>query len=163
VRFTNAIATLLFAATLLPAADPVLAIDITVADGTSDNPMIVLWVETDKGDFVKTIQMMSKDKKYYKDILTWWKARDGKEASLDGLVGATIAWNGTRHLDVPIKSGAVNLLAGNLVLRAEQRKDKGGHYKSLKIPLPANFTGGTLDAATAKGLGYIKTITLAVR
>lgn len=125
------------------AADPSLVFDITLADGGGDKPMIVAWLEKTDGTFVRTVQMFSKDHKYYKDMLTWAAARQGKEddKAIDGVIGATIAWGQHKVVKVPEK----DLLGGDLVLRIEQRKDKGGHYKKRKIPITADWPGVTLE------------------
>lgn len=125
----------------LSAADPQLVFDITLAEGSGDKPMIVAWVEKADGTFVRTLQMFSKDKKYFKDMLSWTAAREGKTDSLDAVVGPTIAWGQHKVVKVP----AGDLLGGDLVLRIEQRKDKGGHYKKRKIPLTADWPGVTLE------------------
>ncbi|MEK7413697.1 MAG: DUF2271 domain-containing protein, partial [Planctomycetota bacterium] len=140
-------------------SEPVLKFAIDIVDATGDPPMIVIWVERTDGAFVKTLQMLSKDKKYYPDITAWETARNGKEkqADFDAVVGATIKWGQSRELIVPITSGGVNLLAGNLVLRIEQRKDKGGHYRKRKIPLTSDWPGVTLEKE-----GYIKKMTVTV-
>ena len=141
------------------ASEPSLKFKFDLADVTGDAPMIVLWVEKTDGTFVRTLQMFSKDKKYYPDITVWDTARTGKEkqSDFDAVVGATIHWGQSRELIVPIKTGSTNLLAGDLVLRIEQRKDKGGHYKKCKIPLTANWSGITLEKE-----GYIKQLTITV-
>jgi len=153
---------LLVSAGLAPlwAADPALAIDLTTVESSGDAPMIVMWVEKTDGTFVKTLQMFSKDRKYYPDMLAWNAGRPGREdkAGLDAVVGATVKWGQSRQLCVPLVAGGVNLLAGDLVLRIEQRKDKGGHYRKRKIPLPADWPGVTLEQE-----GYIAKLTITVK
>ena len=148
------------AATPAPAkTEPSLKFSVDIADQTGDAPMIVFWVEKTDGTFVKTLQMFSKDKKWYPDITTWDAARKGKEkqADFDAAVGATIKWGQSREITIPITSGGVNLLAGDLVLRIEQRKDKGGHFQKRKIPLTADWSGVTLEKEF-----YIKKLTVTV-
>lgn len=149
---------LLFVAAAVPAADH-LTIAITGTGGSGDSPMSVLWLVNANGDFVATLRMYSKDAKYYKDMTSWTKARTGheKEDKLDAVVGPTIKWNGAQTITVPIHQGNLDLLSGAYTIRGESRKDKAGHYKSLKIPLPANFTGLTLDDQ-----GYFKHLAVTV-
>lgn len=137
----NRILALLVLASLAAAADPQLVFDVTLVEGSGDKPMIVAWVEKADGSFVRTLQMFSHDKKYYKDMLTWAAGREGKSDDLDAVVGPTIAWGQHRIVKVP----AADLLGGDLVLRIEQRKDKGGHYRKRKIPLTADWPGVTLE------------------
>lgn len=145
---------------LLPAADPILLIDLSVVESSGDNPMIVMWVEKADGTFVKTLQMFSKDSKYFPDMLSWHAARQGREdkAALDAVVGATVKWGQSRQLRIPVVAGGVNLLQGDLVLRIEQRKDKGGHYRKRRIPLPADWPGVTLEKE-----GFISKLTISIQ
>jgi hypothetical protein len=130
--------------TAVSAGDPQLVLDLTLVEGSGDKPMIVVWVEKSDGTFVRTLHMFSKDKKYYKDMLVWAAARDtsGEDAkALDAVVGATPTWTGHQVVKVPAK----DLLGGDMVLRVEQRKDKGGHYKKRKVPITVNWPGVSLE------------------
>jgi hypothetical protein len=141
------------------AAEPALTFDLTLVEASGDAPMIAMWLEKSDGSFVKTLQIFSKDHKYYKDMLVWTAAREGNEskAQLDAVVGPTITWGQSRHLAVPLSADGIDLLAGDLVLRIEQRKDKGGHYKKRKIPLTADYAGQTIEKE-----GYIGKLVIAV-
>lgn len=144
---------LLLLPVLACAADPTLVIDLTLTEGSSDVPMIVMWVEKTDGTFVRTVHMFSKDKKYYKDMLTWAGAREGRESDIDAVVGPTPAWGG--HTSVRVPAG--DLLKDGMVLRIEQRKDKAGHYKKRKLPLSPAWPGVTLDKE-----GYLQHCTITV-
>lgn len=147
---------LLLLAATAGAADSKLVLDVTLVDGGGDVPMIVAWLEKADGTFVRTLHMFSKDKKYYKDMLVWSAARDsGSEDAkgLDAVVGATPAWGGHQVVKVPVKG----LLGGDLVLRIEQRKDKGGHYKKRKVPITAGWPGVTLEKE-----GYLASMVVTV-
>lgn len=132
---------------------------LSVRNGTGDNPMIVVWLETDTGDFVKTLHMFSEKKEYYKDLLGWlFKSRKTeKMADIDAVSGATIRWNKSSTITVPAQIGEHDLLDGTYVLRIESRKDKGNHYRTFKIPLPAGYSGGTSEDD-----GYVKSVELKV-
>ena len=71
------------------AAEPSLKFVVETLEMTGDSPMIVFWVEKTDGTFVKTLQMLSKDKKYYPDITTWATSRQDKEkqADFDAVIG----------------------------------------------------------------------------
>lgn len=137
-----------------------LEITCSLLSASGDPPMIVLWVEKTDGTFLHTISMLSKDHKYYKDILKWWAAREGKESKedLDASVGATIKWGQERTLNVPLPFAGADILDGNYVIRIEQRKDKGGHYSKDRIPLTAGFTTAEKDK-----VGYIKHISVTLK
>jgi hypothetical protein len=129
------------------AGEPCLQFDLQMVEAGGDAPMIVVWAERTDGRFVRTLQMFSKHAKYYPDITTWTAARQDQEpqAQFDAVVGATLKWGSSRRLTVPAVAGGVDILAGDCVLRIEQRKDKGGHYRKRKIPLTRDFAGVTLE------------------
>jgi hypothetical protein len=136
-----------------------MTIEIQTVDGTGDDPIIMVWLETTSGDFVKTLQIFSKDKKWYKDLTVWAGAREGvKSDPIDAVVGPTIKWSAKRLASIPVQVDGINLLDGSYQIHIEQRKDKGGHYKKLRVPLPANF-----GRATIENEGYIKQLTVAIK
>ena len=137
------------------AADPVLLFDLTMVEGSGDAPMIVAWVEKTDGTFVRSLHMFNKDKKYYKEMLTWSSAREGRETEkeLDAVVGPTPAWGSHQVVRVP----AAGILEEGMVLRIEQRKDKGGHYKKRKLPLAPDWPGATLTKE-----GYLANLMITV-
>jgi hypothetical protein len=140
----------------LCAADPQFVFDLTLVEGSGDKPMIVVWLEKPDGTFVRTLHMFSKDRKYYKDMLVWSAAREGSaedDKAVDAVAGATPSWAGHQVVKVPAKDA----LAAGLVLRVEQRKDKGGHYKKRKVPLAAEWPGVTLEKD-----GYIAKLVVTV-
>jgi hypothetical protein len=132
----------------------------SVRNGTGDDPMIVVWLENDTGEFIQTLRMFSKKKEYYKDMLGWLfkSKKTEKAADVDAVSGATIRWNKTGTLSVPAQIGARDLLDGTYVLRIESRKDKGNHYRGFKIPLPAGYTGGVHEDE-----GYVKSVEITVK
>lgn len=137
------------------AADQVMEMKVSTSRGTGDDAIIVIWAENDTGDFVKTIQMFSKNKEYYKDMLAWrFKSRNKDEKKeFDAVCGPTIAWNKSKTITVPVVANGVNLLDGTHVLRVESRQWKGKHFRSMKIELPKDFKGGTFTDE-----GYVKSI-----
>ena len=141
-------------------SDKVLEMTLSVRNGTGDDPMIVVWVETDTGDFVKTLRMFSKKKAYYKDMLGWlFKSRKAeKPADVDAVSGATIRWNRSRTISVPAQMEGHDLLDGTYVVRIESRKDKGKHYRRFKIPLPAGYSGGVHEDP-----GYVESVEIKVK
>jgi hypothetical protein len=142
------------------AAEQMLEMTVSVGRGSGDDPMVVAWVETDTGDFVKTIHMFSKDKEYFKDMLAWrFKSRKKEKlADVDGLSGATIKWKRKKTIQIPMEADGINLLDGNYVLRIESRKWKGKHYRNFKIPLPKGYQGGTHENS-----GYVKSIEIIIK
>lgn len=140
-----------------PATGPQLVFDITLVDGSGDKPMLVAWVEKTDGTFVRTLHWFSKDKKYYKDLTVWAAAQAGKEdaKAVDAVVGPTIAWGQQSVVKVP----AADLLGGDMVLRVEQAKDKGGHYKKIKVPITKDWPGVTISGKEA---GYCKTLVVTI-
>ena len=137
-------------------------LDMTLAvrNGTGDEPMVVVWIETDTGEFVKTVRMFSPKKEYYKDLLGWaFKSKKTeKPADVDAVSGATIRWNKSGTASIPAQIGTHDLLDGTYVVRIESRKDKANHYRSFKIPLPAGYTGGVHEDE-----GYVKSVEIKVK
>ncbi len=146
---------LLAAASLIAAAEPTITIDLALKAGSGDKPMVVAWVERTDGTFVRTLHMFSRDRKYFKDMTTWSAARAGQEtdAAVDAVSGATVSWASHQKITVP----ATGLLGGDMVLRIEQRKDKGGHYKKDKYPIAADWRGVLISDR-----GYIASATVSV-
>ena len=138
------------------------SLDMTfsVRNGTGDDPMIVLWLENDTGEFIQTLHVFSKKKEYYKDLLGWlFKSRKTeKAADVDAVSGATIHWNQSGTITVPAQIGTHDLLDGTCVLRIESRKDKGNHYRTFKIPLAAGYAGGVHEDE-----GYVKSVEIKVK
>jgi hypothetical protein len=144
----------------LRAADS-LELTLKAVDGTGDPAMFVAWIETTDGAFVRTLTMFSKDKKYFQDLSVWWKPHAEKEGAAvpDAMISPTIKWSMQRTVSVPLKlADGKHLLSGSYVLRLEQRKDKGGHYKKLRIPLTADFTQKILENE-----GYLKNFSLRIK
>ncbi|NOU36458.1 MAG: DUF2271 domain-containing protein [Kiritimatiellaceae bacterium] len=149
-----------FSALYADSAGKTLDMTFSVRNGTGDEPMIVVWLENDTGDFVQTLHIFSKKKEYYKDMLGWLFKSKTKEkpADVDAVSGATIRWNKTGTFSVPAQIGSHDLLSGAYVLRIESRKDKGSHYRNFKIPLPAGYTGGVHEDE-----GYVKSVEIKVK
>lgn len=137
-----------------------LELTLKAVDGTGDAAMFVAWIETTDGAFVRTVMMFSKHTKYYHDLPTWWKPHVDREGAPvpDAMISPTIKWSMARTVTVPLDlGGGKKLLSGGFVLRLEQRKDKGGHYKKVRIPLTPDFAEKTLENE-----GYLKLFTVRV-
>jgi hypothetical protein len=144
----------------LNAADS-LELQLKTIDGTGDAAMYVAWIETADGGFVRTLMMFSKDKKYYDHMTLWWKPHEGGEGAAvpDAMISPTLKWSAERKVSIPLDlGGGKNLLTGGYVLRMEQRKDKAGHYKKMRIPLTPDFTEKSVEAE-----GYLKSFTARVK
>lgn len=138
------------------AEDPIkIKMTVEVCNGTGDDPMVVAWLETGQKSFIKTLHMFSKDHEYYKDMTLWYtkrKKRREKQAYLDAVVGATCKWR--QKKSAWLKLYPHKRFGKGYVIRVESRKDKGGHYKSFKIPYDEAVKGGTF---THKG--YVRKVT----
>jgi hypothetical protein len=131
-----------------------ITMEVEVTPGSGDDPMIMVWLENEKGEFIRTLQTFTKHKEYFKDLTVWWGKREKAKAdTLDAVMGPTIKWGGKKSATVPLVIEGNNILSGNFKIRIEQRKDKGGHYKKMTIPLTPTFASGVV-----KGDGYITQI-----
>lgn len=137
-----------------------LEMTVSIGRGTGDDPMVVVWLETDTGEFVKTIHMFSRDKEYYKEMLVWnFKSRKRKkDAGVDGITSATINWKRDKTIRIPVEVGDVNLLDGSYVLRIESSQWKGKHYRNFKIPLPKDYPGGVHESP-----GHVKSVKITLK
>jgi hypothetical protein len=120
---------------------------LEVRDGHGDKPMIAVWLEDEKGAFVKTLAVCGLTRKYFNALSTWRLASRNKEpgAAVDAVVGATVSWNRRRTLYVPPRVGTRRLLDGGLVIRIESVAHKGQHYRDFRMPIPKDFKGGTVE------------------
>ncbi len=135
-------------------------ITVSVGNGDSDNPMIVLWLEDDAGEFIQTLHMFSKRKIHY-DKLKGWEPKSKRvedPAAVDAVSGATVGWNQSSTISIPAQIGSINLLSGRYILCIESRTHFGENYRSLKIPLPEDFTGSVFE-----NVGCIKLIDVKVK
>jgi hypothetical protein len=133
---------------------------VSVSDGSYDNPMMVLWLENDNGEFVKTLHMFSKRKTHYEKLKTWMAKSKvtEKPADIDAVSGPTVGWNQTSTISIPAQIGSIDLLNGKYVLCVESRTHIGENYRSLKIPLPEGYTG-----SVHKNNGTMKSIEITVK
>ncbi|MBM4152115.1 MAG: DUF2271 domain-containing protein [Kiritimatiellaceae bacterium] len=133
---------------------------VSLPDGTGDNPMVVLWLEKDTGEFVQTVRMFSKRRPYYRDLLTWFfKSRTiEKWSDIDAVSGATLRWNKSQTFSIPVRLKGHDLLDGTYVLRFESRKDGGNHHREFKIPLPNGYAGGKHEDA-----GYVQSVEITIK
>jgi hypothetical protein len=150
----------LFSTAYAEGTNKTLELTFTVRNGSGDDPMVVAWLENSTNEFIQTVRMFSPKKKYHKDLLAWaFKSRTKeKAADIDAVTGATIRWNKSTTVSIPVKQGTRDLLDGTYVIRVESRKDKGNHYRGFKIPLPAGYTG-----AVHEDEGYVKSVEIKVK
>jgi hypothetical protein len=147
-----------------PAADApgagTMAFRLEMRNGSGDYPMVVLWIEDADRQFVQTLRWFSKDRKYYKDLTTWTlrssKAKEGR-AELDAVTSATIKWKATGEFSIPLRTSKYDLTKGGYRIRIESRRDKGGHYRTFRIPIKAGFAGGVFEDK-----GYVKKVTIKI-
>lgn len=137
-------------------------LDMTVAirDGNNDNPQMVLWLENDKGEFIKTLHMFSKRKIHY-DKLKGWAAKSKeteKPEDIDAVSGPTVGWNQTSTISIPAQIGTIDLLNGKYILCIESRTHFGENYRNLKIPLVEGYSGSTYE-----DLGSMKSVEIKVK
>jgi len=150
----------LFSALYADSTGKTLEMTFSVRNGTGDDPMIVLWLENDSGEFIQTLHMFSQKEAYYKDLLGWlFKSRKTEKLSdVDAVSGAAIRWNRSGTFSVPAQIDNHDLLDGTYVLRIESRKDKGNHYRGFKIPLPGGYSGGVHEDA-----GYVQSVEITIK
>jgi hypothetical protein len=129
-----------------------MTIKLETVKGSGEDAMFVVWLETTDGNFVKTLQIFGKKKRYHNTLTTWVKARAPKvkDDALDAVVGATISWQSSGSFTVPLEQGNIKLLSGQYQLHVEQRKDGSSHFTSFVVPLKKDSIGGTFP-----GVGFL--------
>jgi len=128
--------------------------------GSGDKPLVVLWIEDADRQFVQTVRWFGKKRKHYKDLTTWaLRSARGKEgrAELDAVTSATLRWGRSGEVSIPLRTAKYDLTKGGYRVRIESRRDKGGHYRTFRIPIAAGFTGGEFEDK-----GYVKKVTIKV-
>lgn len=150
----------LFSALCTDNTGKVMDITFCISDGENDNPMMVLWLENDAGEFIQTLHIFSERKIHYDKLKNWiLKSKNTeKQADVDAVSGPTIGWNQTNTISIPAQIGTINLLDGERVLCLESRTHFGGNYWSLKIPLTKGYAG-----SVHKNNGSMKLIEIKVR
>ncbi len=147
----------LFSALCAESTGKSLEITVSIGNGDNDNPMMVLWLEDVNGEFIQTLHMFSKRKIHYDKLKGWEPESKKKEspADVDAVSGATVGWNQSSTISIPAQIGLINLLSGKYVLRIESRTHFGENYRSLKIPLPEDYTGSVFE-----NVGSIKSLSI---
>ena len=137
-----------------------LEMTVAIRDGNNDNPQMVLWLENDKGEFIKTLHMFSKRKIHYDKLKGWaTKSKETeKPEDIDAVSGPTVGWNQTSTISILAQIGTIDLLNGKYILCIESRTHFGENYRSLKIPLVEGYTGSTYE-----DLGSMKSVEIKVK
>ena len=145
------------------AAGPVLEIKFETSNGTGDDPTIVVWLEDRRGRYIRTLWMFSEDPDYYHELSSWYlryrRSRLKSKEDVDAVVGATIKWRRSRTVEVSttLEDGK-SLLAGGYTIRMESTRDKGGHFRTFRIPIGKDYQGGEYEHK-----GYVKKVTITVK
>ncbi len=149
-----------FSALYADSTGKTLEITVTIRDGSNDNPMMVLWLENDNGEFVKTLHMFSKRKTHYDKLKSWASKSKATEklTDIDAVSGATVGWNQSSTVSIPAQIGAIDLLNGKYVLRIESRTHFGENFRSLTVPLSEGYTGSALE-----DIGTLKSVDIKVK
>jgi hypothetical protein len=120
------------------------SVELTVKRNRGSSPLIVVWLETADGKFVKTVKRCGRKAKYFKTLSAWSGASKGeKKKSVDAVTGATVKWGRKGRFTLPVKADAYDLAKGGYVLRIESNADKKRSYKLFKIPIGKDFKGRT--------------------
>ena len=137
-----------------------LDVTISIRDGQNDNPIMVIWLENDAGEFIQTLHMFSKRQNHYNKLKGWaYKSEQTeKPADIDAVSGATLGWGQSSTVSIPAQIGTIDLLNGKYVLCIESRTHFGESYRSLTIPLPEGYTGSAHE-----DIGSMKSVDIKVK
>ena len=113
----------------------------------SHRPYVCVWVEAADGTVVRSVAVWGKEKKYLRDMSTWWKATGGKDDLIRSVSRAsrdagqyTVTWDGTDDKGTPLPKG-------DYTLRLEINREKGRHVnESVKLTCGDQKQSATIKA-----------------
>ncbi len=110
-------------------------------------PYVCIWVETADGTVVRSVAVWGKERKYLRDMSTWWKATGGKDDLIRSVSRAsrdagqyTVTWDGTDDKGTPLPKG-------DYTIRLEINREKGRHInESVKLTCGDQKQSATIKA-----------------
>jgi hypothetical protein len=115
--------------------------------GRGPRPYVVLWIEEESGNRVRTLKVWGTKSKYQRKLKTWQSAGEG----VDGVSGATrpngdyrISWDGRNDAGDPVP-------AGTYVFRAESIREEGLHCQT-QVKLAYTSTPAKVTSAADRDI-----------
>ncbi|MGA2501697.1 MAG: DUF2271 domain-containing protein [Tepidisphaeraceae bacterium] len=110
-------------------------------------PYVCIWVEAADGTVVRSVAVWGKERKYLRDMSTWWKATGGKDDLIRSVSRAsreagqyTVTWDGTDDKGAPLPKG-------DYTIRLEINREKGRHVnESVKLTCGDEKQSATIKA-----------------
>ena len=113
-----------------------LAVEVTMKSpaGNAKRPYLVLWIENEQGQPVRTVTLWGNKSKYFKDLPAWWRFAKDDAENIGDVSRATrnfgrysIQWDGRDDQGEPLPPGTYNITL-------EVTREHGTHAKrSVKI------------------------------
>lgn len=126
---------------------------IQMTNYMGEGAYVVVSLVDAKGNYEKTLRVMGSDKKWYKNLSSWYKAYSKKPANISAVTGASVT-GGDRSVTVlEIENSKLN--AGYTLRFETAVEDQKYHEKDVEVPLT---TEGI--AAKTDGTGYIRFVRL---
>lgn len=123
---------------------------VQLTNYTGEGAYIVVSILDAEGEYVKTLQVLGDDEKWYPDLPKWWAFHKGNnKPAIDGITGATIAGGERAMFMLEIDSEYIDQ---GYQLRFETSVEHQKYIPDdLVIPLSAESLSGKFE-----GTGYIR-------
>lgn len=120
---------------------------------TGEGAYITVYIVSPQGDFIKTLNVMGDDKKWYNTLKRWYPAQRKKKENLDGITGASVSGGKRNIVTIEIDDSLLN--KGNK-LRFESAVEDGDYVPvEAEIILDAEHIEKKVD-----GKGYVRFVKL---
>ncbi|MBD1391571.1 DUF2271 domain-containing protein [Mucilaginibacter glaciei] len=114
---------------------------------------IVVSLVDSKGAYEKTLYVMGSDKKWYKNLATWFKFYKSKPTNISAITGASVTGGDRSVTTFEIENSKIN---AGYKLRFETAVEDNKYYeKDLEVPLTTEGIAGKTE-----GTGYIRYVRL---
>lgn len=110
--------------------------------------LVVSLLDKDE-NYLRTLQIFGKEKRWYKDLPYWFRFYSNKETSLDGISGASISSNQRKVFSFTVLKEEMN--SGKIVRFESSVEDQDYHEKDIQVELKVSNLGVNIP-----GSGYIK-------
>lgn len=100
-------------------------------------------------NYLRTLQVFGKEKRWYKDLPYWFRFYSNNEISLDAMFGASISSNQRKVFLFTVLKEEMN--SGKIIRFESSVEDNNYHEKDIQVGLKDSNIGVNIP-----GLGYIK-------
>ncbi len=136
-----------------PIVNPTFKCLLQLSNYNGEGAYVIVSLLDAKGKYIKTIQVMGKDKKWYDDLTSWYRFNSLSKEKVDAVSGASITAGGRKIFSFSVAEEYYN---NNYQLRFETAvEDNTYHEKDVQFALNDQNVGKNIN-----GQGYIRYIKL---